>query len=202
MMIVDWDPLRPKKRTTTLIKEALLNGGIIAYPTDTFYGMGCDLFNIKAIRKLYFIKRLPEKRALSIICRDLKEVSQYAVMSDFIFAVLKRHLPGPYTFILRAKKVLPKLLMTEKKEVGIRIPDHPVPIGIAALIDRPIINTSARFGEEAPLTDPYQIKRVFRDGIDVIIDGGIIEGEPSTIIRVVDDQVEILREGKGRFIPL
>ena len=143
-MIVDWNPERPRKKTTELILNTLNNGGIIAYPTDTHYGMGCDLFNIRAIRKLYAIKRLDNKRALSIICRDLKDVSNYAVMSNFSFEILKRFLPGPFTFVLVAKRIIPKLLMTDRKEVGVRIPAHPVPSAIAGLAERPIINTSAK----------------------------------------------------------
>lgn len=196
-MIVEWDPERPKKKTTGLIRETLLNGGIVAYSTDTFYGMGCDLFNIKAIRRLYLIKRLDEKRALSIICRDLKEVSTYAVVSDFSFRVMKSFLPGPYTLVLKAKKIIPKLLMTARKEVGIRIPDHPVPIALASLIERPIINTSARLAGEEVLSDPRHIERFFKGSVDLVIDGGIVVSDPSTVVSLIDDKVEILREGKG-----
>jgi len=198
-MIVDWNPERPRKKTTELILNTLVNGGIVAYPTDTHYGMGCDLFNIKAIRKLYAIKRLENKRALSIICRDLKDVSNYAVMSNFSFEILKRFLPGPFTFVLTAKKIIPKLLMTDRKEIGIRIPAHPVPPAMAGLVERPIINTSVKISGETVLTDPRHIERMFKGAIDVVIDGGIIISEPSTIIRLVDDEAEILREGKGVF---
>ena len=198
-MIVDWNPERPKKKTTELILNTLNNGGIVAYPTDTHYGMGCDLFNIKAIRKLYAIKRLDNKRALSIICRDLKDVSTYAVMSNFSFEILKRFMPGPYTFVLVAKKIIPKLLMTDRKEVGVRIPAHPVPPAIAGLAERPIINTSAKISGEEALTDPRHIEKIFKGAVDIIIDGGIVISEPSTIVRLVDDEAEILREGKGVF---
>jgi tRNA threonylcarbamoyl adenosine modification protein (Sua5/YciO/YrdC/YwlC family) len=200
-VITEWDPARPRKKTTELIRETLLLGGLIAYPTDTIYGIGCDLFNIKAIKKLYAIKRLDERRALSIICRDLKEISAYAVMSDVAFDVLKRHLPGPFTFVLKAKRIMPKLMMTEKKEVGIRIPDHPVPVGLAALIEHPIINTSARVARDDVFSDPRQIEKVFQKNISIIIDGGIISGDPSTVIRMEDDEAEILRQGKGQFKP-
>lgn len=198
-MIVEWDPERPRRKITELIISTIKSGGIIAYPTDTHYGMGCDLFNIKAIRKLYSIKKLESKKALSIICRDLKDASTYAIMSDSSFRILKRLLPGPYTFVLIAKKIIPKLLMTERKEVGIRIPAHHVPTAIACLLERPIINTSARVSGETVLIDPRLIEKQFRGAVDVIIDGGIIISEPSTIVRLVDDEIEILREGKGRF---
>lgn len=198
-MIVEWDPERPKKKATELIRTTLADGGIIGYPTDTFYGMGCDLFNIKAIRKLYQMKRLPDKRALSIICRDFKDVSDYAVMSDFSFSILKKCLPGPYTFVLKAKKIMPKLLMTDKKEVGVRIPAHAVPVAVARLIERPLINTSARISGEAIITDPREIEQTFKGSIDLIIDGGIVVSEASTVMRLVEDKVEVVREGKGPF---
>ncbi|OPY75099.1 MAG: Threonylcarbamoyl-AMP synthase [Syntrophorhabdus sp. PtaU1.Bin058] len=196
-MIVEWDPARPRKKVTGMIKEVLAGGGIIAYPTDTVYGMGCDLFNIKAIRKLYQSKRLDSKRALSVICRDFKDISTYAVMSDPAFELLKGCLPGPYTFVLKARKIMPKLLMTDKKEVGIRIPDHPVPAALAELIERPIINTSARIAGKEVLTDPRQIEKNFKDTVDIVIDGGIVVSSPSTVVRLLDDTIEVLREGKG-----
>lgn len=196
-MIVEWDPARPRKKITGIIKEVLGGGGIIAYPTDTVYGMGCDLFNIKAIRKLYLAKRLDEKRALSVICRDFKDISDYAVMSDLAFELLKGCLPGPYTFVLKARKIMPKLLMTEKKEVGIRIPDHPVPVALAELIERPIINTSVRISGKEVLADPREIEKNFKDTVDIVIDGGIMISSPSTVVRLLNDTIEVLREGKG-----
>ncbi|MBA4390210.1 MAG: threonylcarbamoyl-AMP synthase [Syntrophus sp. (in: bacteria)] len=198
-MIVEWNAERPRKKITELIVKTLNEGGIIAYPTDTHYGMGCDLLNIKAIRKLYAMKRLDNKRALSIICRNLKDVSNYAVMSNFSFEILKRYLPGPYTFVLKANRIIPKLLMTDRKEVGIRIPAHPAPVAIAALAERPIINTSAKISGEEAFIDPRHIEKTFKGNIDVIIDGGIIISEPSTVVRLVDDVAEVLREGKGLF---
>ena len=196
-MIVEWDPERPRKKITDLVRQSLRDGGIIVYPTDTLYGIGCDLFNIKAIRKLYLIKKMDSRRALSIICRDLKDVSTYGLVDDFAFSFLKKHLPGPYTFVLTARKIIPKLLMTERKEVGIRIPDHPVPVGLAALIDHPVINTTAKIsGGDAP-SDPRDVEKMFKGSVDLIIDGGIVVSEPSTVVRLTDDQVDVLRYGKG-----
>jgi tRNA threonylcarbamoyl adenosine modification protein (Sua5/YciO/YrdC/YwlC family) len=196
-MIVEWDPMRPKKRATELIKANILNGEIIAYPTDTYYGLGCDLFNIKAIKKLYSIRGLDEKRPLSIIFNDMKEISNYAVLTDFAFQILKRSLPGPYTFILKAKRIVPRLMMSTTKEVGVRMPDHPVPIGITRLVERPIINTSAKPPGGDVLTDPKDIERRFRGSVALVIDGDVVIGEPSTVISLVDDQVTVLRLGKG-----
>ncbi len=196
-MIVEWNPERPKKKVTELLVRTMQEGGIIAYPTDTHYGIGCDLFNIKSIRKLYAMKRLDEKRALSIICRDLKDISSYAVLSDFAFDIVKWYLPGPFTFVLKARKIIPKLLMTDRKEVGVRIPAHPVPVGIAHLSGRPVINTSARVGSEEVMTDPRLIEKTFGSSISLIVDGGILISEPSTVARLADDMVEVLRQGKG-----
>lgn len=196
-MIIEWDPARPKKKTTAFLKESLENGAIIAYPTDTFYGLGCDLFNIKAIKTLYAMRGLHEKRPLSLIFTDLKELSNYAILTDFAFQVLKSTLPGAYTFILKAKRIIPRLLMTGKKEVGVRIPDHPVPVALARLLGRPVINTTAKFPEREALTDPREIERLFKEHLAYVIDGGLIYGEPSTVISLVDDKVNVLREGKG-----
>ncbi len=196
-MIVEWNPERPRKKTTELLAQTIRDGGIIAYPTDTHYGIGCDLFNIRSIRRLYAMKHLDNKRALSIICRDLKDISTYAVLSDFSFDIVKWYLPGPFTFVLKAKKIIPKLLMTERKEVGVRIPAHPVPVAITHLAERPIINTSARIAGEEVITDPRLIEKAFGGGVSLVIDGGILISEPSTVVRLVDDEVELLREGKG-----
>jgi len=196
-MIVEWDPARPKIKKTELIKNALTNGDIIAYPTDTYYGLGCDLFNIKAIKRLYAIRGLDERRPLSTIFRDLKDISTYAILTDFAFQVLKTSLPGAYTFILNAKRIIPRLLMTPKKEVGIRMPDHPVPLALVKLIERPLINTSAKVPGGQILSDPREIERLFKGSVKLVIDGGIIVGEPSTVISLVDDKVNVLREGRG-----
>jgi tRNA threonylcarbamoyl adenosine modification protein (Sua5/YciO/YrdC/YwlC family) len=196
-MIVEWNPERPKKKATDLILRTMQEGGIIAYPTDTHYGIGCDLFNIKSIRKLYAMKRLDPKRALSIICRDMKDISTYAVLSDFSFDIVKWYLPGPFTFVLKARKIIPKLLMTDRKEVGVRIPAHPVPVGIAALCGRPVINTSARIAGEEVMTDPRVIEKAFGDNVSLVVDGGILVSEPSTVVRLADDVAEMVREGKG-----
>jgi tRNA threonylcarbamoyl adenosine modification protein (Sua5/YciO/YrdC/YwlC family) len=201
-MIVEWNPARPKKKTTALIKESLENGAIISYPTDTFYGLGCDLFNIKAIKTLYAMRGLSEKRPLSIIFKDIKDISEYAVLTDFAFHILKSTLPGAYTFILKAKRIVPRLLMTPKKELGVRMPDHEVPRGLVDLLGRPIINTTAKSARQEYISDPREIERYFKTQVSFVIDGGLIRGEPSTVISLVDDRVQLLREGKGPLTDL
>ena len=202
LMIVEWDPARPKKKTTALIKESLENGSIISYPTDTFYGLGCDLFNTKAIRTLYAMRGLSEKRPLSIIFKDIKDISEYAVLTDFAFRILKSMLPGAYTFILRAKRAVPRLLQTAKKELGVRMPDHAIPRALVDLLGRPIINTTAKSAGLVAASDPREIEQYFKNQVAFVIDGGIIAGEPSTVISLVDDRVQILREGKGPLTDL
>ena len=201
-MILEWNPARPKKKTTAVIKERLESGAIIGYPTDTFYGLGCDLFNIKAIKTLYAMRGLSEKRPLSTIFKDIKEISDYAVLTDFAFHILKSTLPGAYTFILKAKRIVPRLLMTQKKELGVRMPDHEVPRALVNLLGRPIINTTARSAGQVAMSDPREIERYFKNQVSLVIDGGIIRGEPSTVISLVDDRVQVLREGKGPLTDL
>jgi len=201
-MIVEWNPARPKKKTTALIKESLENGAIISYPTDTFYGLGCDLFNIKAIKTLYAMRGLSEKRPLSIIFKDIKDISDYAVLTDFAFHILKSTLPGAYTFILKAKRIVPRLLMTPKKELGVRMPDHEIPRGLVNLLGRPILNTTAKSARQEYISDPREIERYFKTRVSFVIDGGLIRGEPSTVISLVDDRVQLLREGKGPLTDL
>ena len=196
-MIVEWDPARPKKKATNLIKESLENGAIISYPTDTFYGLGCDLFNIKAIKALYAMRGLNEKRPLSLIFKDIKDVSNYAILTDFAFQILKSTFPGAYTFVLKAKRIVPRLLMSGKKEVGVRMPDHPVPQALVSLLGRPIINTTAKLAGRDAFSDPRDIERYFKGQVALVIDGGLIMGEPSTVVSLVDDGVTVLREGKG-----
>jgi tRNA threonylcarbamoyl adenosine modification protein (Sua5/YciO/YrdC/YwlC family) len=196
-MIVEWNPERPKKKVTDLILRTMQEGGVIAYPTDTHYGIGCDLFNIRSIRKLYAMKRLDPKRSLSIICRDMKDISTYAVLGDFSFDIVKWYLPGPFTFVLKARKIIPKLLMTDRKEVGVRIPAHSVPVAIAVLCGRPVINTSARISGDEVMTDPRVIEKTFGNNISLVVDGGVLVSEPSTVVRLADEAVELMREGKG-----
>ena len=196
-MILEWDPARPRKRTAAFIKEGLESGAIIGYPTDTFYGLGCDLFNIKAIKTLYAMRGLSEKRPLSLIFRDIKDISNYAVLTDFAFKILKSTLPGSYTFVLKAKRIVPRLLQTSKKEVGVRMPNHAVPQSLVSLLERPILNTTARLVGQDAFSDPRDIARYFGEQVAFVIDGGLIVGEPSTVISLVDDRVNVLREGKG-----
>ncbi len=189
--IISINPSFPQERLIKKAVEVLENGGIIAYPTDTFYGIGCDLYNKKAIRLIYQIKKRPLSKPFSFICSSIKEVSKYAVLTDFAYRIIKRYLPGPYTFILKGTRLVPKLMLTKRKTVGIRIPDSKICLSIVKLLGRPIISTTLE------VSDPLDIKETYGHWLDLIIDGGIIYPEPSTVISLVDDRIEIIREGKG-----
>ena len=166
-------------------------GGIIAYPTDTFYGIGCDLYNKRAIKLIYQIKKRPLSKPFSFICDSLKNISNYAIVSNYAYKIMRRYLPGPYTFILKGTKLVPKLMLTKRKTVGIRVPDNKICLGIVKMLGRPIVNTSAGYD------DPHDIREIYGQHLDIIIDGGIIYPEPSTVISLINDNLEVIRRGKG-----
>ena len=178
------------------IVEALKNGEVVIYPTDTCYGMGADIFNKRAIEKVYQIKGISKSQPFSFICSDLSHISQYARVSDLAYRILKRYLPGPYTFILEGSRQVPKIMLTKRKTVGIRIPDHPVCLEMVRQLGNPIITTTVSQGDEV-FADPREMAKRFGKQVAVIVDSGIISPEPSSVISLVDDDVEVIRRGKG-----
>ncbi len=195
-MILELDPERPVPRKIRQIVEALRKGEVVIYPTDTCYGMGADIFNKKAIEKVYQIKGIPKTQPFSFICADLSHISQYARVSDLAYRILKRYLPGPYTFILEGSRQVPKMMLTKRKTVGIRIPDHPVCLEIVRQLGNPIISTTVSQADEV-FSDPREMAKRFGKQIPIIVDSGIITPEPSSVISLVDDKIEVLRRGKG-----
>ncbi len=195
-MLIELDPERPVPRKIKKIVEALKNGEVVIYPTDTCYGMGADIFNKKAIEKVYQIKGISKNQPFSFICSDLSDISQYARVSDQAYRILKRYLPGPYTFVLEGSKQVPKIMLTKRKTVGIRIPDHPVCLEIVRQLGNPIISTTVSKGDEV-FSDPRHMAKRFGKQVAIVVDAGIINPEPSSVISLVDDNVEILRRGKG-----
>ncbi len=183
------------------IVEILKAGGVIIYPTDTIYGLGCDIFNQKAIEKLCKLKGLNSSRVnLSFICNDLSEISLYASnISRPVFRVLKKTLPGPFTYILKSSSKAPKTFRNTKKTVGIRIPDNKIPREIVRLLGNPIITTSLHHKDQilAYETDPKEIFQKFRNKTDIVIDGGPGKNIPSTVVNCVDESFEVLRQGLG-----
>ena len=190
-MVIPINPQNPQKRLVTKVCEALNQEKIIAYPTDTFYGIGCDLMNRKGIGLIYKLKNRPLKQPFSIVCDSLKEISLYAQVSNYAYRTMRRCLPGPYTFILEATQLVPKIMMTKRRTVGIRVPDNKICLAIVRTLGRPIISTSAGFD------DPQSIEETYGKNLGLVVDGGVLFPEPSSVISLIDDIPEVIREGKG-----
>jgi tRNA threonylcarbamoyl adenosine modification protein (Sua5/YciO/YrdC/YwlC family) len=196
-MIIAINPNNPQRRLIRKVVEVLERGNVIGYPTDTVYGIGCDLFNPEAIRKVHRLKQLGGKKPLSFICSDLKDISRYAYVSNYAYKMMKRLLPGAYTFVLKATKLVPKIAMTKQNTVGIRIPDNRICLALVKALGHPIISTSVYKSDEGLYNDPVEIEERFGKQLDVVIDGGVIVAEHSSIIDLTDDFPRVIRKGKG-----
>ena len=200
-MLIRIHPDNPQARQLSMVKDCLENGGIIAYPTDTIYGLGCDIFHPEAIEKICAIKKVnPEKANLSFICSDLSDLSLYAKSIDnSLFRILKKALPGPFTFILPASKQVPKMLQSKKKTIGLRIPDNHIALSIITTLGHPIL--SASFPGEAveDYTDPEIIYEHLGNQIDMVVDGGIGGMVPSTVVDCTGETYEVIRQGLGAW---
>ena len=200
-MLIKIYPENPNEKVIQQVVDVLKKGGIIIYPTDTVYGMGCDISNSKAIEKICKIRGIkPEKANFSFICYDLSHISDYTRQIDNeTYRVIKKALPGPFTFIFNANKNVPKLLSSNKKTVGIRIPDNHIARTIVKMLGNPIVSTSIHDDDEIMeySTDPELIHEKYKDIVDLVIDGGYGDNEPSTIVDCSDGEFEIIRQGKG-----
>ncbi len=197
-MLLDINPENPQPRLINKVMEQLRGGAIICYPTDTVYGIGCDIFNQKAIKRIFQMKNRPKHKPFSFICADLKDVSKYAHVSNLAYRVMKKSLPGPFTFVLPGSKLVPKIMITKQKTVGIRVPDNRISIELVAALGNPILTTSAILANSEKMPeDPYDINQQFGKIIDIVIDGGLVYPDPSTVVSFVDDPPEVLRRGKG-----
>ncbi|MEE9557779.1 MAG: L-threonylcarbamoyladenylate synthase [Candidatus Adiutricales bacterium] len=196
-MILKLDPVNPQPRHITRVTEALREGKIIAYPTDTYYGIGCDLYQKKAIEKIYRLKKRSLKKPFSFICADLKDISQYARVSNYAYRTMRRLLPGPYTFILDGTRLVPKIMLSPRKEAGIRVPDSQICMALVKALGNPIITTTASNADDVPLTDPREIETLFKGSIEIVIDGGAVPSEPSTVVSLIEDTPKIIRKGLG-----
>ncbi len=172
-------------------------GGTLAFPTDTVYGFGCDIFNREAVQRIYDIKLDAGTKLFSFICPDLKDIAKYAKVSDYAYKMMKRHIPGPYTFVLPAAKEVPKKLWTKRKTVGIRVPDHEIAIKLAKELGNPILSTSVTTRKGELLFEPEEIRAVFNPHVDLMLSVGALNGQPSSVIDLSGDEVEIIREGAG-----
>ena len=196
-MLVAINSQNPQMRLIRKAVEILRGGGIVIYPTDTVYGMGCDLFNKKSAERIYDIQRRDRKQPLSFICADLKDISRYARVSDDAYKIMRRLLPGPYTFILDASRAVPKTILPKRQTTGIRVPDNRICQALLAEMGSPVISTSVKNGEGELLSDPRIIEELFGKRVDMIIDGGIIAAAPSSVVSLLDEGVEVIRKGKG-----
>jgi tRNA threonylcarbamoyl adenosine modification protein (Sua5/YciO/YrdC/YwlC family) len=196
-MLVAINNQNPQMRLIRKAVEILRSGGIVIYPTDTVYGMGCDLFNKKGIERIYETQRRDRRQPLSFICADLKDISRYARVSDDAYKIMKRLLPGPYTFILEASRAVPKIILPKRQTTGIRVPDNRICQALVAEMGSPVISTSVKNGEGEFLSDPRIIEELFGKRVDMIIDGGIIAATPSSVVSLLDEGVEVIRIGKG-----
>ncbi len=199
-MLLHIHPDNPQPRNIHTVVETLRQGGVIIYPTDTIYGLGCDIYNTKAIERICRIKNIdPKKAQFSFVCADLSDLSEYAKSIDTpIFRVLKHHLPGPYTFVLEASKQVPRMLKSRKDTVGIRVPDHNIPHEIVKELGHPIMSMSLPMdGDIEYYTDPEQIHDLFSKLVDIVIDGGMGGIVPSTMIDCTTGTPELIREGAG-----
>lgn len=191
------NPEHPQPRKIRQVAEQLEDGAVIAYPTDTVYGFGCDLTNRKAIDRIYRLKNMSPKQLLSFVCPDLSEIARYAQVGDAAYRILRRILPGPYTVVLEATREVPKKLLQKRKTVGIRVPDCPITLDLVRTFGRPIISSSVVDGDGEPMQDAVDIRDRYSRQLDAILDGGFIMAEPSTVISLVDDEFEVIRQGKG-----
>lgn len=198
-MLIRIHPQNPQERLIRQVVDVLKSGGIIIYPTDTIYGLGCDIYQHKAIERICSIKGVqPQKANLSFVCYDLSDLSQYAKQLDTsVYRMLKQHLPGPYTFILEASKQVPKILKTKKDTVGIRVPDNIIARCIVKELGNPILSATLPGDFVEDYTDPEIIHDKFEKRVDIVIDGGIGGMEPSTIVDFTSGEAEVLREGAG-----
>ena len=198
-MLISIHPTNPQPRQLAIIKDCLENGGIIAYPTDTIYGLGCDIFHPEAVEKICAIKKVnPEKAQLSFICSDLSHLSNYAKsINNSLFRILKSTLPGPFTFVLPASKEVPKILQNKKKTIGLRIPDNKIALAIIETLGHPILSASFPGENIEDYTDPEIIQEHWGKQIDIVVDGGIGGIIPSTVVDCTTDEYVILRQGAG-----
>jgi tRNA threonylcarbamoyl adenosine modification protein (Sua5/YciO/YrdC/YwlC family) len=196
-MILQINPNHPQPRHIQRVADILRGDGVIVYPTDTVYGLSCDIKSKKALDRVRRIKRMDNKRHLSFVFADLKSIADYAQVTDRDYKILRRYLPGPYTFVLKATRLVPKIVLTKRNEVGIRIPDNRICQALVQEMGNPILSSSVRMPDEQLLDDPKEIDKMYKGQVDLVMDGGVFLPEPSSVISLLDEFPEVIREGKG-----
>ncbi len=195
-------PVDPQARLIRQAVDILRSGGVIIYPTDTVYGIGCDILQSQAIERICRIKGIqPHKANLSFICNDLSHLSEFTKpISTPTFRLLKEHLPGPYTFILPASKLVPRILQSKKSTIGLRVPDHPIALALVRELGRPILSTSLPGEQVEDTTDPDVMFENFGNKVEAIIDGGVGGTIPSTVVDCSSEEPVVIREGAGEWV--
>ncbi len=196
-MLININQQNPQQRLILKVVDILKNGGVVVYPTDTYYGIGCDIMNKKAIERIYQIKQRNKSKPFSFICSDLKNISFYAKVSNYAYKTMKRLLPGPYTFILEGSKLVPQIMLTKRKTAGVRVPDNPICLALVKELGNPVITTSATMPDGTIFHDASLIHDYFGNRVDVVVDGSIVPGQPSSIILMINDIPEVIRKGLG-----
>ena len=198
-MILTIHPQNPEPRFVRKASEFLAAGGLVIYPTDTVYGLGCSIASKSAIERIHLIKGQRSDKPFSFVCSDLTHISEYAQVSNAAFKIMKHLIPGPYTFILPAARMkgLPKILVSKRKTVGIRVPDSPLTLALVKELGHPILSTSVTDDDGSLLNDPEAISAKFMNSVDVIIDGGVLVSEPSTVLDLTGEVPRVVRQGAG-----
>jgi len=196
-------PENPQARLIRNAVDIIRNGGVVVYPTDSAYALGCHIGDKTALDRIRRIRKLDDKHNFTLVCRDLSEIATYAKVTNTSYRLLRHTTPGPYTFILQATNEVPRRLMHPKrKTVGLRVPDNAIAAALLADLDEPLMSVTLIMpGDEFPLTDPYDIRAILEHEVDLVIDGGYCGMEPSTVVDLADDRPMILRAGKGDVTP-
>ena len=196
-MLLKVNQQNPQQRLINKVVEILKKGGIVVYPTDTYYGIGCDIMNKKAIERIYQLKQRNKSNPFSFICSGLKNISHYAKVSNYAYKTMKRLLPGPYTFILEGSRLVPKIMLTKRRTAGIRVPDNSICLGLVSELGNPLLTTSATMPDGTIFHDASLIHDFFGKRVDAVVDGSIVPGQPSSVISLIDDIPEVIRKGMG-----
>lgn len=192
-------PQNPQLKLIRSAVEIIRNGGVVVYPTDSCYAIGCHIGDKNAMERIRAIRQVDEKFQFTLICRDLSEIATYARVDNVQYRLLKSNTPGSYTFILKATKEVPKRLLNPRKStIGVRIPDHPVALALLAELNEPLLSASMILpGDDQPLNDPLEIRELLQSQVDLVLDGGHCDGERTTVIDLSEDVPQLVRVGKG-----
>lgn len=198
VQIIEFNSEYPQPRKIEMVRRCLTDGGVIAFPTDSTYGLGCDIYSRTAIDRLYQLRNRSPKKPFTFLCADLSDLAQYANVQNSAYRLMKKMTPGPYTFILDATQLVPKIMRSNRYTVGIRVPDNTICNELIRALGNPIISTTARSNDEM-FADPQEIKTVFGHGLDLIVDAGYIYPEPTTVLDLTQELPALIRKGKGQW---